>query len=189
MLLVLIVAGILGKSHVGPLDDQLHRNAGYSMDLLIRGEVHRAITSLFFTAGGWRFYASLVMFALAVGWVEWQQGTRRSAATFFGVHFATLAIMIIGVAIWVAVSNTHRGNLLWNVQDVGPSAGYYGCLGLAIAGLSPAIRTPAMAGIASLLAVRLVWSFLHLPEEGRVLSADTTHLIAFPLGILAHRVC
>ncbi len=114
-------------------------------------------------------------------------GTLRSAATFFGIHFATLAIMTIVVAIWIAAADSHRGNLLWNVQDVGPSAGYYGCLGLAIAAQSPGIRIASVIGIIAILAMRLWWSFLHLPEEGRVMSADIAHLIAFPLGLLSFR--
>lgn len=41
MLLVLIAAGIYGRSHVGLLDDSVHRSAGYSMRLMFEGEVHR----------------------------------------------------------------------------------------------------------------------------------------------------
>ncbi len=67
------------------------------------------------------------------------------------------------------------------------SAGYYGCLGLAIAAISPGLRIGMVITILAVLTIRLSWSSLHLPEEGRVMSADIAHLIAFPLGLLAYR--
>jgi len=183
MLTILVSAGIYGRSHIGLLDENLHRSAGYSMRLMIEGQLHRAFTSLFFTAGGWRFYSSIVMFASAVGYVEWTFGPLRAMATFFAVHLTTLAVMTLGVLVTSAISETHRGNLLWHVQDVGPSAGYYGCLGVAIVALAPPMRWPLVTAIVVVLCLRTTWSFIHLPEDGRVLSADIAHLIAFPLGI------
>ncbi len=183
MLAALIVAGVYGRSHVGLLDETIHERAGFSIRLMIDGQIHRAFTSLMFTAGGWRFYSSLAMFAISVGWVEWNWGTTRSLTTFFGIHFATLAVMTITVFAASRIAETHRGDLLWHVQDVGPSAGYYGCLGVAIASLSAPVRWPAIAGIAAVLIVRVTWSSIHLPDDGRMLSADLAHLIALTLGI------
>ncbi|MDA9859463.1 hypothetical protein N9D23_15275, partial [Rubripirellula sp.] len=160
-----------------------HRSAGYSMRLVIEGQLHRAFTSLFFTAGGWRFYSSIVMFASAVGYVEWTFGPLRATATFFAVHLTTLAMMTLGVLVASAISETHRGNLLWHVQDVGPSAGYYGCLGVAIVALASPMRWHLVTAIVVVLCLRTTWSFIHLPEDGRMLSADIAQLIAFPLGI------
>lgn len=178
MLSILIASGIYGRSHVGLLDESVHQHAGYSMRLLIEGQVHRVMTSLLFTAGGWRFYSSLAMFALAVGYVEWNAGSYRSAMTFFGVHLATLAVMTISVFAWNLTFQTHRGHLLWHVQDVGASAGYYGCLGLAVVGLASPFRWPLVIAIVFVLGMRATWSFMHLPEDGRMLSADIAHLIA-----------
>jgi hypothetical protein len=184
MLAILIAAGVYSRSHIGLLDETIHARAGYSMRLMLEGQLHRAVTSLLFTAGGWRFYSSIAMFALAVGYVEWTYGTTRSITTFVGVHIAMLAVMTASVLIFNATAQTHRGYLLWRVQDVGPSAGYYGCLGLALAGLASQFRWPSIAAIALVLIARTVWSFVHLPEDGRMLSADLAHLIAFPLGML-----
>lgn len=188
MLLALIAVGLYGRSHIGLLDEQLHERAGYSMRSLVQGELHRAVTSLLFTASGWRFYSSLVMFALAVGCVEWNHGTRVSSLTFFGVHFATLAVMLASVFVWLAASDSHRAGLLWDVQDVGPSAGYYGCLGLAMMSLPTTTRTALIVAIVTVLVGRAAWSWIHLPENGRMLSADLAHVIAFPLGLLVSRV-
>ena len=184
MLASLVVAGIYGKTHVGLLDSQVRHHAGYSVRLLVEGELHRGFTSLFFTAGGWHFYSSLMMLAVAVGWVESSYGTVRAATAFVGIHLATLLLMSVGVASLYAMIETHRGSLLWEVKDVGPSAGYYGCLGLAIAGMSPGLRLSVIGAIMVVLMSRLAWSSFHLPENGHVMSADIAHLIAFPFGLL-----
>ncbi|MCA9124423.1 MAG: hypothetical protein H6822_18560 [Planctomycetaceae bacterium] len=70
MLAVLIGAGIYGNSHLGLLDPGVHQHVGHSPQLLLEGHIHRLFTSLLFTAGGWRFYSSLAMFAFATGWAR-----------------------------------------------------------------------------------------------------------------------
>ncbi len=185
MLAALVAAGIYGKTHVGMLDTQVHHQVGYSVRLLLEGELHRGVTSLFFTAGGSRFYSSLAMLVGAVGWVEAKYGTIRAAATFVGIHLITLLLMSGAIASLYALLETHRGSLLWEAKDVGPSAGYYGCLGLAIAGLSPPVRLSLITAILTVLTLRLAWSSFHLPDGGRTMSADIAHLIAFPLGMLS----
>jgi hypothetical protein len=188
MLVALIAAGVYSRSHVGPLDEDVGRKAGYSMRLMIEGQVHRVMTSLLFTAGGWRFYSSLVMFALAVGYVELHFGTLRAASVFLGIHLATLAVMTSGVVLADMFASSHRSHLLWHVQDVGPSAGYYGRLGLAIAASAWPHRWPIIGMFVAILCLRATWSFIHLPEDGRMLSADLAHLIALPLGIASFQI-
>jgi hypothetical protein len=188
MLVVLVGAGIYGQSHVGLLDAELHHQVGHSPRLLFGGHWHRLLTSLVFTAGGWRFYSSLALLATAVGCVEFVYGTRRAMLTFFGIHFATL-LFVAGAIAWpLSMLETLHGELLFDARDVGPSAGYYGCLGLFVAGLSSRKREAIVAAIALLLILRLISSSLQLAEEGRVMSADLAHLVAFPLGVLSPRL-
>lgn len=188
MACLLIAAGVYGRAHVGPLDSEVHQQAGHSPHLLWRGEWQRVFTSLLFTAGGWRFYSSLVMLVLAVGWVESAISTPIAIVSFVGIHLSTLLLMSLGIALTTSVFESHRGNLLWYVQDVGPSAGYYGCLGLMILSLAPNLRLPLALGIVVLLGLRLAWSAYHLHEGGQHFSADVAHLIAFPLGMFVWRV-
>ncbi len=187
LVILLVAAGIYGRAHVGPLDGELQRQAGHSAQLLWRGEWYRLLTSILFTVGGLRFYISLAMLAVAVGWLEFARGTPVAAMTFVGVHIATLLIMACGIALSTTLIETHRGNLLWYVKDVGPSAGYYGCLGLAVASLAPGIRLPIVITIFLVLVGRSGWSTYHLPENGQMMSADIAHLIAFPLGLFISR--
>lgn len=188
MLAVLIAAGISGQSHIGSLNVDIHRQLGHSPRLMFEGHLHRPVTSLYFTAGGWSFYRSLLMFAASVGWAEHDHGTRRAALAFFGIHLATLLIMAIAIALSLSMLATLRGELLFNVRDVEPSGGNYGCLGVMIAGLCCWKRNAAASIITLVLLVRLTSSTMHLPEAGRMMSADLAHLIAFPLGLLCHRI-
>ena len=109
MVAALVVAGIYGKTQLGSLDVDVRRQAGYCGRLLFDGHLHRLITLVFFTAGGWRFCRSLVLLAGAVGAIESSTGTRRSWLTFFGGHLANLLLLAIGVALPLALLETHRG--------------------------------------------------------------------------------
>lgn len=109
MVALLIAAGVYGRAHVGALDADVHRHVGYSARLLFDGHPHRLFTSVFFTAGGHRFYASLLMLGGAVGWVEFTHGTRRAVLTFFGIHLATLLLLAVAIAWPLALLDTHRG--------------------------------------------------------------------------------
>ena len=87
MVAALVVAGIYGKTQLGSLDVDVRRQAGYSVRLLFDGHLHRLITLVFFTAGGWRFCRSLVLLAGSVGWIESSTvragvGSRSSAFTW-----------------------------------------------------------------------------------------------------------
>ena len=170
MLIALIVAGIYGRTHVGPLAVGVERTVGYSIRLFLDGDWYRLFAAVFFTVGGWRFYASLAMLTLGSGIVEYVFGTGRAWLTFFAVHVATLAVVAVAVAMPLAWLDTARGELLMTARDVGPSAGYYGCLGLAVL---------------LVLAARLSWSTVLLPEQGRLMSADLAHVVAFGLGRLS----
>lgn len=183
LLIVIGCGGVYFGSHVGATNSHVHQVAGYSIQLLIEGELQRAVTSLFITDGGWRFYSSLTMLALAVGFVEATRGTLRALLTFFSVHFATLLALACIILCFHALVPTLPGHLLLHTRDVGPSAGYYGCLGLAITSWKPAWRAPIISIIFIVLILRAAHSFAFLPEQVQVLEADLAHLIAFPLGI------
>ncbi len=188
LLTVVSCAGVYSGSHVGATNNQVHQVAGYSIRLLIEGELQRAVTSLFITEGGWRFYSSILMLAVCVGFVEVTRGTSRALLTFFSVHFATLLVLACIVLSVLALGPTFPGDLLLHARDVGPSAGYYGCLGLAITSWKPFLRAPIISIVLILLILRAACSFAVLPEHVQVLEADLAHLIAFPLGIASSRL-
>lgn len=185
MLVILIGLGVYGRTHVGPLDAGISHEVGFSPKLLIEGEVHRLITSLFFTAGGWMFYVSLAMFAITVGWTEWCYGTRRALTVFWGVHLTTLLIVAIAISLPLSALGSMHGNVLYGIRDVGPSAGYYGCLGYSLGG-NARHRRLWITLVSVLLLVRLCWSGSQLPESGSHYTADLAHALAWAIGVSTH---
>lgn len=188
MLAVLVVAGVYSHSHLGTLDTVFYERMGHSAHLLWLGVLHRILTSVVFTSGGWQFYSSLAMFGLSVGWLEWQCGTLTTVLVFFDAHVTTLALMFLGMALENWIVQSQPGSLLWFTRDVGPSAGYYGCLGLAVMMQSTAPRNAIIIAILSVLILRFGYSAYHLHESARTMSADVAHLIAFSMGLCFARV-
>lgn len=178
--------GIMANAHLGELDTWIHRRVGYSTRLLFEGEAHRILVSLLFTAGGVAFYQSLAMLAWIVGWTEWHYGTRLTAWVFFGVHVTTIIIMSLLIAWPLASIGAAHGQVLFSERDVGPSAGYYGCLGFSVAMITQrSWRQRLMSAVGLILVLRLGWSSWQLEQtSGGAFSADLAHTIAFPLGAL-----
>jgi hypothetical protein len=138
---------------------------------------------VFFTIGGTKLYASVAMLAVSVGAAEKVYGTSRTFAMFWGIHLATLLIASVALVLPLHLLETYRGTLLANVRDVGPSAGYYGCAGAVCVAIPERWRIAVIGFVLTILALRLTWSMITIPDHGRAISADLAHIIAFPLGI------
>ena len=127
------------------------------------------------------------MITLAVGAAEWLTDTRRTVLTFWGVHLVTLVGESLLIALPVHQRWGVQGAAVMSDRDVGPSAGYFGCLGLA----SRRLPRPWswLSGTAVLVA--LIIALFQAPRVGQgtavKLAADLAHLIAFPLGWLTGR--
>ena len=80
-----------------------------------------------------------------------------------------------------------HGELLWLAADVGPSAGYNGCLGLAIATIVGDRRAYVVTFVLSALFLQFFWATIRVPEQGHLMSSNLAHLIAFPLGLAVAR--
>jgi hypothetical protein len=189
--IVLVVAyvGLMTDSHTGPLRPTLRNLLGLAPRHLPRGELYRLATSVFLTPGEAAFYLVLAMLAICVGLAERRVGTWKAMLAFWGIHLATLLVQ----SLLLAIPTHHLGpwltNLLLVEHDVGPSAGYYGCLGVACHKQSAKHRTWLLSVIGGILIARAVLSAMSPPGEHTTLSSDLAHLIAFPLGVaLAKRM-
>ena len=141
----------------------------------------RLFTSALITGGGRIFWEALGMVTFAVGLSEWLTGSRRAALTFWGVHFSTLLIESLFVALPMHWVGTTLGSLIALTSDVGPSAGYFGALGVVSAHLKPPWNL--ISGGAIFIALEI--ALLHVNGNnslGMEVSADIAHIIAFPLG-------
>ena len=181
MIGLLIVVGILTESHFDLLELAVRRAYGSSLETTLDGKLLRVFSSLFLTAGGWRFYASVAMLAGSAGWVEWEHGTWQSMMVFFGVHIVTLAFIYFFCILPFATMKIAFAESLVDVRDVGPSAGYYGCLGFALARVMLWWKWPVGLSIYAVLAIRLIMSVLAL-DEPHLVMGDVAHLVALPLG-------
>lgn len=193
MLVVIAAVGLTTATHLDRLPGSLLRRFGFAPFHLHRlhlhgGDLVRLLTSAFLTHGGQMFYWSLAMIAVCVGLAEKRVGTWRAVLTFWGVHLATLVIQCLLLAISARHLDVLWINLLQAEHDVGPSAGYYGCLGLVCQKQSEPRRRMLLALVGGILLSRLIWTAVSRDRHVS-LAADIAHLIAFPLGVaLAKRL-
>ena len=183
---MLILAAISTRTYIDPLGEEWYESWGSSPAFLMSGEWQRLFSSSVLTPGQARFYISLFMAAICVGAAEWLDGTVRAMVTFLGVHVATLSLLALVTAAatrssWVWLPSAE---ILYHAVDVGPSAGFYGCLGLVLMRRSPKPFRFASLAVTVILLSRLVWSGITIPEQGRTYSADLAHAVGFPLGCI-----
>lgn len=190
LLAALGVAAVITNTQLQLLSARTLEKIGFAPRDIFALDLWRAFTSALVTNGGATFYLALGSVALFVGAAEWLAGTGRTAATFWGMHLLTLVIESVFVALPLHLSGDPLGTALVAARDVGPSAGYFACLGLALMSLKmkPALRATAIVGMFAALVVAALFPVASAAEEVRELSAGIAHLIAFPLGVLAWRI-
>lgn len=183
MVIIVAAVGLATATHLDRLEPALMKRFGFAPLHLPKGELIRLVTSAFLTIGGWSFYRALAMLAVCLGLSEWRAGTWRTAVVFWGVHLATLVIVSLLLAFPLYQRDVLWRKLLAAEHDVGPSAGYFGCLGFVCQKQSATRSRWMFAIIGGLLIARLVWAALAPHPRPSPLGADIAHLIAFPLGI------
>ncbi len=106
---------------------------GFAPNDLWYGRLERIVTSAWVTSGGMVFWQAVFFIAFAVGLAEWQTGWKRAAVTFWGVHVLTL--ILLSFLLSLAGNSLRSFGLKASelARDVGSSAGYFACLGLASA--------------------------------------------------------
>lgn len=187
MLCLLTLAAFLTNTHSGPLSTQWLDRVGFAPIDLLALDLGRIFTSAVVTSGGVVFWEALAMVAFAVGLAEWRTSSRRVALTFWGVHLLTLILASVVIALPLHWSGITVGSLVALSRDVGPSAGYFGALGLAVAPL----KRPWHWIVGAAIFAALTFAMLTIGGHGSLgmeLSADLAHMISFPLGWLSLRI-
>ena len=186
MLAALLAGALVTNTPIDNLSPHWLNRLGFAPSDVWFLRWERLFTSALVTSGGWVFWQAMGMVALAVGMAEWLAGTKRTIATFWGVHLATLLLESLLIAWPLHQLGSSFGTALVMVRDVGPSAGYFGCLGLACARF-PKKRWGQLASL--LIFAALGWSLWHSFRSGQAdiakRFADLAHLIAFPVGWLS----
>jgi hypothetical protein len=182
---LIVFAGFLSSTAAGQsISGRALHQFGSSQRDLIALDLGRVITSAFVTDGGTVFWVALAFTALFVGAAEHFTDTWTAAITFWTAHFATFAASLL-VTAWLGMAGSRLANLLFATRDVGPSAGYVGCLGLALVCSGWRWRWLAIGAIAIGLCVTLARSVPGLHAAPRVFSADFAHAIALVVGVAA----
>jgi hypothetical protein len=184
MLVLLGLTAIFTHTHSAPLSAIWIDRLGFAPADLLALDLGRLFTSAVTTNGGIVFWEAFAFTALSVGWAEWHWGTRAAVLVFWGVHLVTLIILSLIIALPLHWMGFTIGTLIALSRDVGPSAGYFGVLGLDVAGL----RSPWRWITGGLILTVLMAALLTIgggPGSGIGMSAGLAHLIAFPLGWLS----
>lgn len=187
MLALLGLTALWTNTHAATISAEWLDRLGFAPLDLLALDLGRLITSALVTSGGRVFWEALGMVAFAVGLSEWLTGSRRATLTFWGVHFSTLLIESLFVVLPMHWAGAALGSLVALTRDVGPSAGYFGALGL----VSSQLRHPWNLVTGGLIFIALEIALLHISGNntlGMEVSADIAHIIAFPLGWYSPRL-
>ncbi|HPG28050.1 MAG TPA: hypothetical protein PLW10_20615 [Myxococcota bacterium] len=183
---LLVTVAVVTSSHSRPLPDAWLARLGFATADLWLLELERIATSAVSTHGGAYFWRALVAVSAIVGSTEWRTGTLRTAVVFSLSHVGTLLVLAVVVGVGLRSWHPPLAALLDVTRDVGPSAGYFGCLALACRSFPRRIGLP----VAALVLIGLVISTIAAtsgpipPADSADVSATIAHLIAFPLGWL-----
>jgi hypothetical protein len=117
-----------------------------------------------------------------VGLAEWLTGWKRTASTFWGVHILALILLSLIVSLGIHQLRDFGLEATEIARDVGPSAGYFACLGL----VSAQLKRPwnwVSGGLLFAMFVITLFMPAAVGENAQIkFSADLAHMLAFPLG-------
>jgi hypothetical protein len=185
MLTGLFLGALVTNTYFQSITHRWLNRTGFSARDLWYLRLERLFTSALVTAGGRVFWEAVLLVALFVGLAEWRSGWKRAAATFWGVHL--LSLFLLSLIISLSLHQLHAMGIEASevARDVGPSAGYFACLGLVSAKLKRP-RNWVSGGV--LFAFFLVALFLPASAGAnpkQEVSANLAHMLAFPLGWLS----
>jgi hypothetical protein len=188
MLTGLALGGLVTNTYFQAITRHWLNRTGFATRDLWYLRLGRMFTSALVTNGGRVFWEAILLVAIFVGVVEWINGWKRAAATFWGVHLLTLVLLALIITLSLHQLHTLGIEASEVARDVGPSAGYFACLGF----LSARLKHPWNWFSGGILFLFFIVALL-LPVTARVnprqeVSANLAHLLAFPLGWLSSRL-
>ena len=187
LLLTILAASFLAHNMHGELDQEVATQVGHAPRHWWAGELLRLITSIPFTSDRMHLAVALVMTALCVGSCERWRGTFATIGIFLASHGLTLGVLAAALYVGHALAPTHSSRQLLDISDVGPSAGYYGCLGASLLASKRRSLLLSSCAVIGYLAVRVVLAWTSPAFQPHIFQTDLAHLIAFGIGGLILR--
>ena len=188
MLAGLVIGALVTNTYFEQITRHWLNRTGFASNDLWYWRLERMFTSALVTLGGKVFWVAILMVAVIVGLAEWMTGWRRTAATFWGVHLLALVLLSLIVSLSLHQLSAFGFEVSEVERDVGPSAGYFACLGL----VSARLKHPwhlVSGGILFAIFVTALFTPASVGESVQIkFSADLAHLLAFPLGWLTGRI-
>lgn len=185
---ILVIGAVATDTWRSPIHAAVRERFGLAPRDLSSLELWRILTSLVLTHGGAIFWGSLVIGFFCIAWAERRFGPFATALVFLTAHTGSFLATTLLVT-WPLVSaGSSLGADLGLTHDVGGSAGYYGCLGLAVAGWdSVTWRRRLHVAMVLLFVARLVGS-IWIEAHHTTLSGDIAHPIAYGIGASVARL-
>lgn len=157
---------------------------GYAPRDILALDLWRLLGSALVTHGGLEFWTALAATALFLGLAEKTAGTKVALAGFWGAHAIALVAETALIATLHVAGGSRLATLVYFARDVGPSAGYFGALGLGLAVAKPRWARAALFAVGAILLTLLAKTLLASPVDADQLSADLAHVIALPAGAM-----
>ncbi|MCB9854500.1 MAG: hypothetical protein H6818_02350 [Phycisphaerales bacterium] len=188
MALALFVVAAASDTLFNRISDASLDAAGLSMNHISGLQIHRIITSTFLTHGGTVFWRSWIALIIILALCELRIGTARTAGAFWLGHFLTVIAMALVIVPVLRLTTDEAGAIVYTAIDVGPSAGYFTCLGVVVVTISNRrLRAIVSTCIVFALIALSLWRFSSIRESPHVFLADSAHALAFIGGALAAR--
>jgi hypothetical protein len=157
MLVALVIGALITNTYFDQITRHWLKRTGFAPNDLWYWRLERIFTSALVTVGGKVFWEAILMVAVFVGLAEWMTGWKRAAATFWGVHLLALVLLSLIVALFLHQLRAFGLEAAEAARDVGPSAGYFACLGLVSARLKRPWTYPPLPGRAPHSSFRQTW--------------------------------
>jgi hypothetical protein len=184
LILALIGVALLTGAHFAPLEARWLARLGFATRDLFLLDLARIVTSAVATHGGAVFWRALLAVAIFVGGAEWRTGSRRTVLVFSASHVLALLAVAASVSMGLRPWHPALAELLDTARDVGPSAGYFGCLALLCSTARAGWRGPLGIAIGLALLTACDFALEQGHRDSVALSAALAHVMAFPLGWL-----
>jgi hypothetical protein len=182
MLALLAITALVTNTTFQNITHHWLNRTGFAPNDLWYGNIERMFTSALVTSGGFVFWEALFFVIFAVGLAEWLTGWKRLAATFWGVHLLALVLLSLIISLGIHQLRDLGLEAAEIARDVGPSAGYFACLGL----VSAQLKRPwnwVSGGLLFVMFVIVLFIPAAAGENAQIkFSADLAHTLAFPLG-------